>query len=352
MKIASVTITSNRENLIEDCLNSVKDHVDFAVICDMGITDATISKAIGIMGEDKVFVVKSDMPEHIGNWRNFGIQKAHEFGADWALILDTDERMIFGDADIHRDLEQSPADLILIPCKPMNGGLSYCKERFFRLPAKDLYEGDLHECVKTTNGRRGVYSSGPVYFTELPKTKEQLKLKLEAIVRIIKKKLRVDPENSRWWYYLGDAYDGLGDDANAMKAFKRCIGLRGDPEPTAWTCVRLAALQEKNGKIRDAIETCALGLAINPGTAELAFIAAAVCLNAGKFHNAIYWARMATVNGEMGCNKQLIPRVHWKLSYGLKRGPFDILIQAYSAIGMEKEANSIKDMFGDDNGQI
>ena len=84
-KISVVIHTFNNENIIRECLESVKDF-DEIVICDMYSTDKTIEIA-------KEYNAKVVYHENIG-WadpaRNFAIQQASN---DWVLVVDSDERI-------------------------------------------------------------------------------------------------------------------------------------------------------------------------------------------------------------------------------------------------------------------
>ena len=84
-KISVVIHTFNNENIIRDCLESVKDF-DEIVICDMYSTDKTLEIA-------KEYNAKIVMHENIG-WaepaRNYAISQALN---DWVLVVDSDEKI-------------------------------------------------------------------------------------------------------------------------------------------------------------------------------------------------------------------------------------------------------------------
>ena len=51
MKLFSVTLTSNREDVIGDAIRSVVDWVDGCIIVDLGITDNTLEVVRSVAGE-------------------------------------------------------------------------------------------------------------------------------------------------------------------------------------------------------------------------------------------------------------------------------------------------------------
>jgi hypothetical protein len=339
VSIASVTITSSREGLIGDALRSVVDWVDFCLIVDIGIEDGTLNVAREIVG-DKLRVVKGEWPPVNGGFagtRNFGLDEAAKLGADWACTLDTDERINLKGICISQELAYISAECILIA----HESGSYVKERFIKLPALDRFSGDVHECIVPSKGRQATLD-GPV-FSEIPKTPEELAVKFGYLVEALQERTARDPDNPRLWYYLGDSLAGLGRDSDALKAFDRCAALRGWDEESAWACLRMAILLEKMNRCRDAVDLCAVGLARHAGIAELAWFAGEMSLKLGLPDQAIYWSRIAVANGTADGEKHFVrPRIGFRLPYGAKEGPFDLMERAYTSLGMAGEAQAAR----------
>lgn len=84
-KISVVVHTYNNENILRDCLDTVKDF-DEILICDMYSTDNTLEIA-------KEYNCKIVMHENVGYAdpaRNYAV---HSASFDWVLVVDTDERI-------------------------------------------------------------------------------------------------------------------------------------------------------------------------------------------------------------------------------------------------------------------
>jgi tetratricopeptide (TPR) repeat protein len=334
--LASITVTSNKASLIGDALRSVVAWVDMCLVIDIGITDDTLDVAREVAG-DKLVVSKWNGPVDVGNFadiRNFGLDEAHRLGADMGCILDTDERMNVGNINIRYALTLMEPGIILVP----HDSGRYSKERFFSLPALDRFEGGVHECVVPKNGRQTAATG--ISFSELPKTPEQMKDKLEYMAKVTKEETEKDPGNPRWWYYLGDSLAGMDRDQEALAAFDHCAKLRGWDEESAWACFRMALLLDKMGRSRDAIDICSAGLTRHAGISELPWLAGVMSLKLGMADKAIYWARMAVANGTNDSEAHFIrPRVGFRYPYAAQEGPYELMAQAYDHLGKTAEAD-------------
>ena len=338
MILASLTLTSNRKDIIGDALRSVVDHVDLCVLIDLGMTDDTAQVAREIVG-DKLRIVPfipCDSP------RNCGLDAAEALGADWAMTLDTDERMNFNSAEIKKALAQIGAGTVLVP----HDSGCYCKERFFKIPAMDRFTGHVHECVYPQNTQQ-VFMAG-ITFSELPKTPEQSRAKAASYVDHLFEQTRKTPEVTRWWYYLGDTLMVLERNEEALEAFVKCAELRGWDEESAWSCFRAATILASSGKPFEAIEMCGKGLTRYPGMAELAWLAGEISLSAGHFDKALYWGRMAAANGMRdGEGKLIRPRTGYRHIYGMSEGPYALMASAYDGLGMAQQRDECREVLNE-----
>lgn len=339
MRIITSTITSNRASIIGDALRSVSPWADLCLIVDLGITDNTLEVAREIVG-DRLRVVKYEGEDDTSAHRNLGLDECARLGGDYACTLDTDERCedLHG-VDLHAELARIPEETGTVIC-PMDGG-RYSKERFLHLPAKDKYEGPCHECIVPRN--TGQATLRHVKFWELSKTAERYQDKFEKAERQLRKATEDDPQNPRWWYYLGDSLAGLGRNEEAIKAFDQCACLWGWDEESAWASFRMALLLEKLGQRRQAMLVLASGMVRHPGLAELPWLAGELALRTGRPDQAVYWARIAAANSTLHGEAHFIrPRIGFRYPEGAKEGPWELMAKAYEALGMVKEAAEAK----------
>lgn len=87
MKLSVVISAFNEQNMIEDCLKSVKDLADEIIFIDNTSSDNTVN--IAKKYTDKIYI-KVNNPVNLNKNKNFGFSKA---SSDWILSLDADERV-------------------------------------------------------------------------------------------------------------------------------------------------------------------------------------------------------------------------------------------------------------------
>jgi len=325
MKIVTTTISNGNESIIADALFSVQPFADINLIIDNGIQDRTLDIAKSICGPG-LTVVRNDAGGNYGDWRNLALAEAAKLG-DWACTLDTDERMICNGFDVRAFLESLPDAVETVLVLEDSG--KYCKERFFRLPARGTFNGLLaHEEYKAAGGSALMPR---VRFRELPKSKEALAARLERDLVNLQAQSREEPTNPRWPYYIGATLENLGRPMNAVNAYHECSGMDGSNETRAWACYRSAVCWNEMGRKEAAIAECAKGLGIYPGMAELAFMAGVLSLELGRFDDAIAWAYMAIPGGH-GSRAALL-RCGFRGPQGLFEGPYEVLEKAYRALG-------------------
>ena len=92
VKIASTTLTGNNASIIGDALRSVVDWVDTCLVIDTGVSDESLAVAEGVAGA-KFVLRRFDWIRDFSAARNFALDAAHAVGADWAITVDTDERI-------------------------------------------------------------------------------------------------------------------------------------------------------------------------------------------------------------------------------------------------------------------
>lgn len=81
---------------------------------------------------------------------------------------------------------------------------------------------------------------------ELAKDEAAVRHKALRDIQLLTQETAAAPQEQRWWYYLGDAYEIAGDCRSAIMAWATCVGLRhGWDEEGAW-CMYRAAMCHAN----------------------------------------------------------------------------------------------------------
>lgn len=335
--IVSVTLSNGPADRVIAALESVADHVHGHLVVDTGMS-AHDRDAIQSRVADVVFVEKA-WDGDFSSMRNFAFGQAnlknvqddtfpgsHSYG----LMLDTDERVVWGDLSYVKLVELFDAreDVDVWRMKDESG--VYERERFFRLPLTGKFEGPTHEAfVGAVNAETLPHAR----MTSLAKTAEEMREKHSRDVSILNAHTAKRPGDPRWWYYLGDSRELLGDKYGAIDAFRRCADLKGWNEESAWACFRAANCLNAEGHWHDALLECLKGLERHPGVAELYWYAGFCCLRGGMYDRALFWGKAAAALGAYEGVGKYIVRIGFKNVVGLWEGPFNVQKMALMGLG-------------------
>jgi tetratricopeptide (TPR) repeat protein len=344
MKLVSVTIANNRENVIADMVGSVSRLVDEVIILDTGITDNTLLVAAAVCAETDTPFKVVDWPWHndFSAARNAELDAAKDAGADFALMLDTDEVLELGEGeDIRKLCETLPAHHghISLP----DSDRVYIQPRIFRIPAWGSFSGRTHEAYSPSMPCTLLEKT---CFRGAPKTQEQLAEKLARDEAILRDVVAAEPDSSRWNFYLGNTLRGQGKWLEAIEWYEKCSDLRsGWREEPAWACFNAADCWIRLGQFQRAIDMCAEGLARHAGIAELAWLASYAASKAGQNDQAVYWGRISVALGKFKGIGSEVPRIGFKNGVGLWEGPYDVMRFAYKELGEMRDAQAMEIAF-------
>lgn len=338
VRIVSLTLTGNSAHIIAGALASVMDWVDACIVIDTGASDETLAIARATAGAK---FIGSAFPwvDDFAAARNFALALALEQGANWAVMLDTDERLQLHGLEIREALSEAASELLAV----RHESAVYSKDRFFRLPAAGHYVGPTHECYVSPLQNRVVLPQ--MRFTEIAKTTEEYQQKFERDARILRQYSAEHPNDPRWLYYLGDALQNLRCCEEAVAAYQACAALKGWDAEAAWACYRAAECRIALGDLDGAVESCGLGLARHAGVAELAWLAAYASWQAGRVLQAVAWARLSTA---MGCFRgagREVARIGFRNPFALYEGPYDVLRFGLRAAGDDRAADEAERLF-------
>lgn len=329
--IASTTLTGNSAAIIGDALRSVIDWVDLCIVIDTGVTDDTLQIARQIAGPkylERTFRWRGDFSAA----RNFSLDAAEASGANWAVTLDTDERIQPRGEDLRAAMASAREGGLMIG----SDAKTYVKMRCFRLPCSERFSGPTHESF--AGYKIGARTLEHATFSELPKSKEALRRKFQRDVEILRDYTKLHPNDARWHYYLGDSQKNLGQWAAAVDAYDDCAALRGWNEESAWACYQAADCLIQLKRHQEAIERCARGLTLHAGIAELCWLAGFAALQLGDAAQTVYWSRLAIAQGLFRGQGASVPRTGFRNPVALNEGPYDLLRFALRRLGDEKGA--------------
>lgn len=328
MKLVSMTLSGNNEGQIADALNSVKEMVDACILIDTGISDRTIEIARQCVG-DKLVLKQFPWINDFSAARNFALASAAEEKADWAIFVDTDERMNWFEEPVRSILNDTDKQVYMM--YSFDG--SYCKERVFRIPVQDKYYGPTHETFPAYKVGFDTFKSAK--FFELPKSAEAYKKKFTRDLEILSKHVQANPNDPRWYYYLGDTLKNLGKLEEAIQIFLKCWSLNGWDEEGAWSCFKAAECAVLLKQFNRAIDILAFGFAKHPGIVELLWLSGWCWYQLGVYHKAEYCSRLAITAGHHEGFGKSVWRIGFRFSLGQYDGPYDLL--KWSLLKQNKE---------------
>lgn len=345
MKIAATVLVGKGIGL-EDAVRSAASFIDVFVFIHTA-TPSThpsasndVAARMAKLKNDNAY--EFDIEHEVFDWRddfsmarNFALGAAAACKADVVMTLDTDERMhetaevsttygVFTSSVRDEILSNPNAEAFYV--KSSDG--EYSKERFFRLPMKARWEGRVHEAIQVSATAQTLMS---VTFSEVPKTRQQYKDKFTRDIQVLSEVMRTDPNNGRWWFYLGESWRNLEQYEHAYQAYDNCSRRSAWSEEAAWACYQGAQCLVRLGNYSEARSMAVRGLEKHPGISELAWMAGYTSYQLGQHEMAIQWSTLALVFS--GANHNVPKRIGFRDPPVLHEGPYDILRWAHKALG-------------------
>ena len=332
-KLVATMLSGNAESTIEAAILSAMDWVDTICLIDTGITDATLEKATAVAG-GKLSLSKFAWCDDFAMARNAALAVADRTQATWAMTLDTDERLEFTDFDHKSQLIEALESPDVMAWMVTERDGSYSKERFIRIPSSLSWYGRTHEALTVREERERKRLDG-CRFWETCKSPVEFQRKLERDLVILLKETAAEPENPRWWHYLGQTYEGMKLWRPAVDAFDRCARIDQWPDESSWACYSAARCLVELQEYRRAEEYCALGMTRKPSAPEASWLAGWCCFQRRALEEAIVWSRLAVFQAQQS---QLADGTGFHYVPAWFEGPYDVLRFALRELGQLENA--------------
>ena len=230
-------IVKNEEKCIERCLNYMKDHIDYWVICDTGSTDSTveiIQKTMeGISGE----VLHHPWQDFATN-RNLGIEAARS-KADYTLIMDADDSLIVNDASTFDNLV---ADAYRM--KIRHGIIEYYRPQLMSNSIPFCYRGVLHEYIELPAICDYQPIDGCYIQTSYDGARSKNPNKFQDDCKVLERALIDDPDNSRYVFYLAQSYRDCGNNLKCIENYEKRAEMGGWVEEVFVSLIEAAKAKE------------------------------------------------------------------------------------------------------------
>lgn len=237
-KICLNMIVKNESAIIQRCLSSLIDIIDFVVITDTGSTDSTIQ-----IIED---FISSNSPKISGQvfqtpWINFGINRtssisdAKKFLTKQNYPLDK-IYLLFVDADMileQGNFKKSDLKLDYYLVKQYNSQFSYYNIRLARASLELEYKSVTHEYLDIGLSNASFDKLLTIKINDIGdggcKTLDGACSvdKYERDIKLLIQGIKDEPENSRYYFYLAQSYKDSGNKKLAIKYYKKRIQMGG-----------------------------------------------------------------------------------------------------------------------------
>ncbi|MCF7802882.1 MAG: glycosyltransferase [Candidatus Marinimicrobia bacterium] len=228
IKISACMMVKNEEELLPQCLESIKDIVDEIIVVDTGSDDGTveISKSYGA----KIYYHpwENDFSKH----RNQSISYAT---GDWFLIIDADEKIDSEKVSVHKmksHLREMNEEVHAVMATVVDHKsdetetVRFKSARIFRNGVGVHYEGIVHN--------KAVYDGIPknsnleIHHYGYDLDPEKMDAKFQRTSELLKKRIDENPEDFEAYFYLSNAYGSINDLEKTIQYAEKSLELMPD----------------------------------------------------------------------------------------------------------------------------
>lgn len=193
--ISACMIVKDEEELLGQCLQSIRDWVDEIIIVDTGSTDRTVEIAQSFGA--KVF--HQPWEGNFSKHRNFSMEQAT---SDWLFIIDADEEMFSEDIPLIRKCLSSDAaklvsvNVINVYRESEKPSTFLPSERFLKRELNLRYDGIVHNQLMVPDDLLALRTSIRIRHHGYGLTPEKMRLKMARTIELLKKQLAENPDHA------------------------------------------------------------------------------------------------------------------------------------------------------------
>jgi glycosyltransferase involved in cell wall biosynthesis len=231
--IALAMIVRDEARVIGRCLQSVREHIDYWVICDTGSTDDTCD-----IVRDMLAGTPGEL--HQREWVDFGHNRTELLRlargkADYLLLLDADMTV-----SVHGELPALSADSYMLR---FSEDPEYWLECLVCGDCSWRSEGSTHEYVATD----GLHSVSNLEWIVVHHHHDgsSRPSKLSRDRKLLEDDLRREPENPRTVFYLAQTYRDLGEHERAVELYGRRAEMGGWEEEVFYALYQVGAIRAR-----------------------------------------------------------------------------------------------------------
>lgn len=288
--LATVLLGPGSETIVGEAIASAAAAVDGYMLIDSGGGDAALQAAIDatIAVQKPATIREYTWTGDYGDARQAALNWARyiDGGCDYALTLDPDERLVLGDS-FRAHLEAYPSvDVWILPDRDTG----YFKERAIKTSTQAKWHGRVCEFL---GGREVAGSKLPGHFWELQKDEGAEKRRWQRGIVECTRMIAEGDDCYRWRRHRGSCFMGMGQSAEALADYEAALPQALNPDETAWMRYLICEQYVLAGRIEEARELAANGLADHAGfIPEFGWILCYTDYKADRMQNASRWAQL------------------------------------------------------------
>jgi glycosyltransferase involved in cell wall biosynthesis len=276
-------IVRNEAAVIERCLRSIKDHIGYWTIIDTGSTDGTPYIIRELLSE--IPGALYDRP-----WVDFGhnrteLMELARGTAQQLVLLDADMVVLIGGDGVSSiDIEADINELLV------SGGVEYKMPYIVHGDRPWRFHGSTHEYLDGDFEKRTHFVNGVSFFHHGDGGFKSDKFVRDEI--LLRRQIRSEPDNPRWYFYLAQTRQNLGDSEGAIVAFRRRIELGGWDEEVFWSLLSIGELLEARGDWPEATIALLAAWEFRPTRAESLMVLASGFRSRNMYATAKMYAEL------------------------------------------------------------
>lgn len=240
MTVCLNMIVKDEEHVIERCLASVKDWIDYWVIVDTGSTDDTKSKILHFL---------RDVPGELHDrpWVNFGWNRNEALAlaktkADFLLFMDADDQLVCSKdfkkpiftKDIYIAIQQDESRRVDTRC------LLLAKAKL-----DWRWEGAAHESLVGPDVQSAELLCGVVNLYGHDGKRSQDPQKSEKVIQLLLEEWEKNPSDTKPVFYLASTYLAAKNYSAAKKMYEQRVLMGGFEEEIFWSLYSIAKIEEE-----------------------------------------------------------------------------------------------------------
>ncbi len=236
-------IVKDESPVIKRCLESIKPLIDYWVIVDTGSTDGTQEIIKDFMKDIPGEFYERPWVDFAHN-RNEALDLARA-KADYCLIIDADEQLIFAKDFIMPDLSK---DYYSIPIKDLDDS-TFQRIHLVSNKLNWHWYGVLHEGIACLEAKSYEVMQGVCNLATTRdghRSQDPEKHRKDALT--LENALKVEPNNSRYVFYLAQTYLNCKDYEGAIKNYEKRVLMGDSKEEVFYSLYMVGKIKQFIGK--------------------------------------------------------------------------------------------------------